>query len=313
MGQSIGRLGSLGIGIENTPGTPVSPAVFLSYTDISLVEKHEPIADISSRTSRIMDADSVVGKTWGEGDVEINADVVNSGYLWKAALGNEILTTGSPNSHLFFTTVSGNAPTTVTLVQGRDTDTIQYAYAAVDKLDFSFSDGLATIKTSFKSQAPTVVSAPTVTTTSGTIFSFKDATFKLGSTLTSLGSATPINEFNLSISNNVELIYQSGSQTPTLIRTKGIRVIGSFTKLYDDVTERNAYTALTKRAMELTLVGNANEDLRIQIPEFRVESEISTGIDDFFMVKSNFTVEDNITSGVRYIQVRLRNGKSTVY
>lgn len=313
MGQAIGRLGSLGIAVEVTPGTPVAAAAYLPYTDMSVQEKHEPLADIASRTSRFIDADSVSGKTWGEGDVEINCDVLNSGYLWKTALGQESLVTGTPNNHTFFTTVSGNTPTTATLYLGRDTDTMRFAYAAVDSLEFSFSDGLATLKASFMSQYPVATGTQTVTTTSGTIFSFKDASFKLGTDLSTLGSATPINEFNLTLANNVEMIYQSGSQNPTLIRNKGFKATGSFTKLYDDATEKTVYTGLTKRALELTLTGITNETLRIRIPEFRTEAEITSGLDDFFMVKSSFTAEDDVDLGARLVEVRLQNGKSTVY
>jgi len=307
----------LGLKLETTPGTAATPPdVYLPYTDISLREHHEPIEIISSKASRLMDKDSVVGKKWAEGDVSIDLDVVNSGYLWKLALGNELLETGTPNSHTFYTTVSGNTPKTATLIQGRETDVQQYVFAAVDELSMEVSDGLATLTASFQAKFPTVTSAQTPTTTSGTVFSFKDLSVKFGSDLSAASgaSATPINDLSLTIANNLEVIHRSGDNDVSTIRTKGARITGSYTLFFDSLADRNAYNALNKRAMEITFTGNANEDLRIRIPRFRLsEGEISTGLDDFFVVNAEFVAEDVVDSGVRLIDVRLRNDKDSVY
>src|SRR3990172_6549421 len=157
MGQiDIARLGGLGLAIETSAGTANTTAsVYLPYSENSLRGHHEPIENISSRTSRIIDSDSVLGKRWAEGDVEILADVVNTGYLWKLALGNELLVTGTPNNHTFYPTVSGNTPLTATLINSRgSTDVEQYSFAAIDELNFEVSDGLATLNASWQAQHP---------------------------------------------------------------------------------------------------------------------------------------------------------------
>ncbi|MCG3203924.1 MAG: hypothetical protein KCHDKBKB_00601 [Elusimicrobia bacterium] len=316
MSITIGRLGYFGLGLESSPGSAASASVFLPYTDMSLRAHHEPIEDIASKTSRLMDKDSVVGKKWGEGDVAINLDVVNSGYLWKMALGNEMLETGTPNSHTFYVTASGNTPKTGTVIMGRDTDVEQYTFASIDELNMEVSDGLATLTASLMSAFPTVGATQTVTTTSGSIFSFKDLGVRFGSTLTTAAaaSATPINDLSLTISNNIEVIHRSGSADVSTIRTKGIRVSGSYTVFFDSETDKNAYYNLNKRSMELKFTGNANEELRVRIPRFRLsEGEISTGLDDFFVISAEFVAEDVIDSGVRLIDVRLQNDKGTVY
>ena len=160
MAITIGRLGYLGLGIESAPGTAnTSPDVYLPYTDISLRGHHEPIEVIGATTSRHQQKDSVVGKKWGEGDVAIDLDVVNSGYLFKMALGQEVLVTGTPNTHTFYTTVSGNTPKTATLIQGRDTDVQQYTYGAIDELNIEVSDALATATASIMTPAPMVAAA----------------------------------------------------------------------------------------------------------------------------------------------------------
>ncbi|MDP2670842.1 MAG: hypothetical protein Q8P13_00005, partial [bacterium] len=75
----ISRNGSLGLAIETSAGVANTTAtVFLPYSDNSLRGHHEPIENISSRSSRMMDSDSVIGRRWSEGDTEILADVVNA-------------------------------------------------------------------------------------------------------------------------------------------------------------------------------------------------------------------------------------------
>lgn len=316
MAITIGRLGYLGFGIESIPGTPTAATTFLQYTDISLRGHHEPIEYIASKSARVMDKGSVVGKKWGEGDVTIDLDVVNSGYLFKCALGSESLATGTPNVHTFYPTVSGNTPTTATLIQGRDTDNIQYAFGAIDELSMEVSDGLGTLSASFMTDFPTATTAQSFTVTSGTIFSFKDMAVQFGSTLTAAGSAgaTPINELSFTIANNVEVIHRSGSSTVSTIRTKGLRVSGSYTVFFDSTTDRDAYYNLLKRAMIITFTGNANESLAVKIPQFRLsEGEISTGIDDFFVIKCDWVAEDVVDTGTRLVSVLLSNNKGTSY
>lgn len=318
MAISIGRIGYFGLGIESTQDSAVAASVFLPFTDMSMRAHHEPIEEIASKTSRNMDRDSVKGKQWGEGDVELNLDMVNSGYLFKMALGNEVVVTGTPNSHTFFTTVSGNTPKTATVYLGRDTDNEQYVGAAVDELTVDVSDELAVMKASLMSHFPTSVASQTVTTTSGTVVSFANYGLRFGADLTTAASAsaTACNEWGISIANNLELIHRSGANDVSTIRTKGLRVSGNYTLYFDSVTERDAYYALSKRAMELKFSGINNEDLKFRVSRFRLdEGEISTGLDDFFIIKCNWVAEDvlDTTTATRMFDVVLRNNKSTVY
>ncbi len=313
----IGRLGYAGLKLESPPGSAeTTPDVYLPYTNISLREHHELLEITAAKTSRLMDTDSVKGKQWSEGDLAIDLDVTNSGYLWKMALGNEQLTQGTPNYHTFYATYSGNAPKTATIRYGRgDTDYRQFTYCSVDELTMEVSDGLATLTASMIGDFPTSVGADTVTTTSGTVFSFKDMAVKFGADLSNLdASATPVNDLTLTVANNLELIHRSGSSTVSAIRTKGCRVSGSYTVFFDSTTDRDAYIALNKRAMQIVFTGNTNEELRIRIPEFRLsEGEISTGLDDFFIITCEFVAEDDIDSSVRFLDVRLTNDKGQVY
>ena len=314
----ISRLGSLGLAIETSAGTANTTAsVYLPYSENSLRGHHEPIENISARTSRIMDSDSVLGRRWTEGDTEILSDIVNAGYLWKLALGNELYVSGTPSNHTFYPTFSGNTPLTATLINSRgSTDVEQYNYASIDELNFEVSDGLATLNASWQAQYPTAGAAQTATTTSGTVLAFKDYFINFGATLTAAGTnpTTPVSEFSLTIANNLEVIHRSGSSDVSVIRSKGLQVTGSYKLFFDSVTDRDAYYALNKRSMIVTFSGNANESLRFRIPKFRInEADIDTGLDDFYALTADFTAEDAVDLGDRLISVRLQNNKTSVY
>lgn len=318
MSITIGRLGSIGLGMEDIPGDTASADVYLPYIDISIRGHHEPIEIISSRASRLMDSDSTVGKKWSEGDVTIDLDVVNAGYLFKLALGNEILETGTPNNHTFYTTVSGNTPKTATMIHSRgDTDVESYSYVAVNELSMEVpTDGLSTVTASVMGKFPAIGSSQTPTTTSGTVVTFVNANAYFGSTLTAAGSAsaTELNSFSMTLSNNLEMIHRTGSSDVSAIRTKGFRASGSYVVYFTDQSEKNAHYNLNKRSLILTMDGNANEQLRVRVPEYRLqENEVATGLDDFYVTTGDWVAEDDVDSGVRAIDVRLQNDKGSVY
>jgi hypothetical protein len=314
----IGRLGSLGIAIETSPGSAnTTAAVYLPFTENSMRGHHTPLQDISARSSRIQDSNSVLGKRWAEGSVKINADVKNSGYLWKLALGNELYVAGTPSNHTFYPTVSGNAPLTATLINTRGgTDIEQYTYACINELSFEMAEGLGVMTASFQAQYPTNGTTQTVTTTSGTVFAFKDYFIQFGTTLTTAGAAatTPLTSFTLTIANNLEVIHRSGLSDVSAIRSKQLKVSGNYKMFFDSITDRDAYYALQKRSMIVTASGITNEQLRIRIPEFRLnEEEIASGLDNFYVLTANFVAEDQVDSGARLIDVRLQNDKTSSY
>ena len=318
---NIGRVGSaIGLAIETSAGTAnTTPSVWLSATENTLRGHMEPIEDISSRNSRIMDTSSLLGRRWTEGDLSLNADVVTSGWLWKMALGNELYVTGTPNNHTFYATVSGNTPLTATFIHQRGSvDTEQYTYATIDELNFEVSDGLAEISASILAQYPTAGTATGVTSTSGTLLAFKDYFVQFGDTLTlaAAASTTPLSEFSLTLANNSEVIHRSGMPEVSAIRSKGLRVSGSYKLFFDSETDKNAYYQLLKRSMIVTFSGYNNESLRFRVPRFRInEAEIDSGLDDFYALTADIVAEDVVDSGTatRLIDVRLQNNKAALY
>lgn len=320
MTLKIGRIGYLGLGVESVPGTAVPATTALPFITNSLHGKHTPQEDIAARGSRAQNYTSVIGKQWGEGEVDVNVDLLNVGYVLKLGLGNEIVSTVSAPvyDHLFYTTVSGNSPTTATLYNYQGLDTQQFASMAIDKVDIDVKDSFMTAKMGFKGFFPTS-GAFANATVSGTLVNFADYTIKLGSTLVAAqqASATPITEWMMSINNNAEVIHESGKSTASRVFWKQLKVTGSFTKYFESVAERDVYLNLTKQAMVLTASGNNingyQESLTINVAKMVYNDQsIATGLENFFAVKTNFTAEVDVTQG-KQLDMVLRNTRSTLY
>jgi hypothetical protein len=326
MAEKIGRLGYLGLAIEATPGTPEStPDVFIPFTENTLRGHHEPLMGIHSKASRIKDMTSVAGKKWGEGSVTMYLDSLNAGYLLKLALGAEARTqlnaTPPVHDHLLTPTVSGNAAACATLWDYKGVDVEQYSFAAIDVCEIEITnDGIATINASFMSRGPSSVTAPALTTTSGTLFTWKDMNARFGATVgaAKVATATKLTNFKLSIANNIEMNYKTGSNQPDTVTYGEVEVTGEYTLFFESATERDAYYALTKRSMVVTLDGASlgsgyAEKLEIVLKKIVIEDiDMETGLGDLFAITCNFRAEwDQDQAG--YLDVTTRNGKATDY
>lgn len=326
MAEKIGRLGFLGIAIEATAGTPEGTIdTFVPFTENDLRGHHEPLMDMATRTSRVKNYGSVAGKRWGEGSVTMYLDSINAGYMFKLALGQEARTqlNASPpvHDHLFTPTVSGNAVTAATLWDNKGVDTEQYSYAAVDICELEITnDGIATLKTSFMSKAPSTVSDPTLTTTSGTLYTWKDMNAYFGATVQAAeaASATKLTNFQLKIANNLELNYKSGSNQPDTVTYGACEVEGSYTLFFESVTDRDRYYNLTKRSIVVTLDGAGlgvgySEQLKIVIKKATIQDiDMETGLDDLYALTANFVAEfDQDQAG--FVDIIVRNQKASDY
>lgn len=326
MAEKIGRLGYLGLAIEATSGSAEStPDVFIPFTENSLRGHHEPLMDISARASRVKDHSSVTGKKWGEGSVTMYLDATNIGYMLKMALGSEVraqLNAAPPvHDHAMYPTVSGNGVTSATLWDYKGVDTEQYAYASIDTCEIEVTnDGIATISAGLMSKFPSTVTAPTLTTVSGTLFTWKDMSVRFGTTVAvaEAASATKLNNFKMAIANNLALNYKSGSNQPDTITTGPIEVTGSYTLFFESVTERDKYYNLTKNSMVVTMAGASlgsgySEQLKFVLKKLVIEDiDIETGLDDLFALTCNYRAEwDQDQAG--YVEATVRNGKATDY
>lgn len=328
MSLTIGRQGYLGIAIESVAGTAEStPSRFIPFTENTLQDKHEKLVDISSRASRVKDHDSVVGKKWSEGDIGVYMDSLDAGYLFKLAFGIEAVTqVGSSTAydHLFTPTVSGNSPKTATLWNYRnDGATVrQHAYSCVDQLEIEVTnEDLAIMTASVLGGYPSTVAAPTLSTTSGTIFTWKDLTVQFGTTYAAAlaATATKVTSAKIELANNVETIYRSGSAEPDAFVLGELEVTGEYTLFFENDTELNAYRNNDKRCAVFTLngasLGGGNtEQVKIIIRRmFIEEAEMETDLDGVVAITQTFRAIQGAATDPGFVEVVMRNQKTTAY
>lgn len=328
MSLEIGRQGYLGLAIEAVAGTAENtPSVFIPFTENTLQDKHEPLMDISSRATRVKDHDAVIGKKWGEGDVQMYLDSINSGYLFKLALGIETLSqVGSSNAydHIFTPTVSGNNPKSATMwnYRGDDVSVKRTTFSCVDQLEIEVTnEDIGVMTASVLSAHPSQTSAPTLTTTSGTLLTWKDTTVQFGATLQDALVATPtkLTSLSLSIANNVEPVYRTGNNEPDTFVLGELEVIGEYSLFLENDNEVNVYRNLDKRCMVINLnganVGGGNQErVRIIIRRMFLEDhEPETDLDGLWAINQTFRAIQGTQVDPGFLEVQVRNLKSTTY
>jgi hypothetical protein len=319
---ATGRLGWVGIDLESSAGAPKVPAAYLPFIECTLRERQTPIPDTAAYGIRDAQSEnSQLGRQWGEGNLRINLDPTNTPYLLGMALGDF----GSPTSEgggVYTHTLvrlNSNAPKTASITFDRVTDRQLFTYAVVNSLEMAYSDGLAEINASLLSRMPVASTSGTLVTASGTLFTFRHATVKLGATVTAAeNSATPLKlrEFNLTINNDAELQFVSGNRDADSIIQKNFIVSGSFRLAFESTTHRDTFRNLSKQAMVVTFTGNGignamSEYIKVRIYKMRFENyEVDVPIDDMVGEEISFIGEYDSTTS-KTLDVVARNRKSS--
>lgn len=317
MSVRTGRLGWVGIALETTPGVPVNPTHYLPFLEVSLQDRHTPLADVSARGIRDEQADSQVGKQWGEGNLRVNLDPTLAPYLIGLALGDFGTPTSNGSGVYTHDLVrnNSNTPKTASVIHDRSVDRLLFPYGVVNSLEVSFDDGLAEVNAQLLSrQAVTSVSG-TLTTASGTLFAFRHATIGMGTTVAAAEAATPlkVRTFNLTINNNSEAQFVAGRRDPDSIIHKNFRVEGSFRVAFENTTQRDYFMNLTKNALVVTFAGNGiggglSEYVKFRLYKTRVNDyNVDVTPDDYISEEITFIGEyDSGNSKTMDAQIRNR-------
>jgi len=324
MSVKTGRENYLGIGFESTPGQGVPATKYLPFTTCNLRGVQEPLVDEAARGIRERVGGSISGPTRGEGDIEILVDAENAPYLIIPALGAVTSTSGAGSAHIHtITRKTTNAPKTVTLVHYDGVAVREFAYGTVNTLEFSVSDGLATLATSILSKMPATGTA-SKSITEETIMGFKDYKLYLGETYATLkaevvagtATATDLTAFSLRINNNAEAHYVSGSANVDHVAAGQFEVEGDYTLFFEDATQQGYYQNLTKRALIVQMIGPAIaggdfEEIFIGLPKVHFSDRtIDTSIAGFVTENPSFVAEYDATA-VKSIEVIITNTKSS--
>ena len=311
MAVDIGRRGALGIGIEATPGTTTTIDKFIPFTECSLIENHQPIADNSARGVRdSQGSGSVEGKKSGEGSISVVLNATHSPYFFGLVLGN--IDSTDSITPLYQHTIERKAdsqPRTATIWRDRSVDQVAFPYAVVNSLEMNFSDDVASLTAEVMSKSPIEGWTETPTVETLELYTFKNAYVELTNGGTT--SELKVTEFNLSINNNADLIYAPNSNDVDRIVSKNFEVSGSFSVLFEDETQKDAYADLTKQALKVVFTGTETGKITIEIPQFRLQSApIETPIDDVNNQTAEFIGEYD---GTETIKVTIENEVASYY
>ena len=317
MAVFIGRRGWLGIAIEDSPGSPKPPADYLPFAECSLGGKISPVAETLARGVRDEQGpNSQIGKKWGEGTIRTVLDPTLAPYLLILALGS--VSSNSLGDGVYEHTITrkaDNTPLTASVVFDRVVDRQLFHYLVVSSLELSFADEMVELSADCLSRFPITTASGSLTTTSGTLFTFKHASLKFGDTLSEAenGTELKVREFSLTIENNSETIFTVGTAGDVdEIVHKNFGVSGSFSLLFEDTTQRDIFRNLSKKALILTLTGNGiggdySEMVKIKLPRVRYDTySPDLALDDIASEGIDFVAEYDLNEA-KTIEAVIRN------
>lgn len=311
---------SIGLAVESTYKTGVTPTRFLEFTDESLnwnknIKQGQGLR-VGGRVAR--SARRVVPSADGSGDFTLECISKGMGLVWQACLGTgaSTLVSGSTYQQVF---TLGDTPSSLTVQKGLPeaggtVDAYTFLGCMVSQWTLNFPNAdIANLQVSLDAGDMTTATAyasPSYPTTPS-LFHFANGTISSGTltspTTTALASGTTtvadVRGGSVSVNNNlaVDRLNFGGAgrkSKPTI----GLREItGSLTVEYDTNTWRDAVLNETPMALILTFTGAALttgvETLQVVIPEIKFDSPLSQANGtDLITTDLSFAGLDNLTA-----------------
>lgn len=185
---------------------------------------------------------------------------------------------------------------------------------------------IATLSNSYtianRAKVELVPQTPSLFSTQPRVLSFVHASFQFGADLTAAAAAEEENVENweFSFMNNLMERYGSKRASPSVIAPRSAKATLKFTKYFENVTDRDRYRDLIRRAGIITLsnneiisatdTGNSRYRVRIELSDVRFDTyEMPTGTDDLYAVKVEAECYYDATDG-RALRVLVDNEKA---
>lgn len=270
MTKFVSRRGVLGIAIEATRFTPVSPTYWLPWAVMSFKDGIEGARE-EEGLGKIADSDAFfVTFKKGEGSIDSQLFDQALGYILTSLLGAAPVTTGSnPYTHTF-TLSQTNQPKTLSLYWQDPDRSYMFAGATVDSLKMVVANNaIVSFTIGFKSKTAKDWATQTPNfTTLGSKFLQQHLQFRLATTVGGLSGAseTVLKNLELNINRNTEFDQNLGTVEPTDILAQELSVTGSLQLNLNDDTFRNLMLANTYQAAEIKLFGGTSSSLQLQFP-----------------------------------------------
>lgn len=295
----ISRLGAVGIGVEASAGTAVTPTHWVQVSGAPSVNDKYEYQNIETARGRVEKSQNQkLMKAYGEGSIEMILDETVSVIPLGMILGSVASASAGGSNYTHTITVNNsNTAKTATIVLDRVQDTRTFTNAVVTGLDLKVSDGFAEMKVAFKSKA-SGTGAASESYTTVTNFSFSEMTAKFGADVSAAtsASATPLSGVDLSIKRDAEVVFETGSTTPTKIAYKTLETSGNYSLLFESSTDRDKYLANTANAMILTFTSGASV-ITITLPKVMLSNwSPSNSLDDIVSQTADFSAHYDSTT-----------------
>jgi len=302
---------NLGLGIEATAGTAVSPTIYPQWSDVSLQSIAEKSMFTSARGVRNMSSNSMIRRKYAQGSIGVIPNVEIAPYLFGMALGTVSSAVAGGESAVYEHTITvdndhASMKTASLYVERGGAVTEEYTNVVLNTLNLEVSDDYASMTADFISQFP-ATDTLSESFTEETEFAYHNMTAKFGTNITGAEAEnpTPLKSLTLNVNNNVLLdeAFLSGSNeiTSGCLVAGRLQITGSYSLHFEDTTELAKYQANTKNALVVSFtgasIGNAEtEEIRIDLAKLVLTSPpMETNIDGLIVLNQEFEVEYGAT------------------
>lgn len=270
MTKFIGRRGQLGIAVEATRGTAVSPTFFVPFSTMSFKDTIEEARE-EQGFGVLADSDTkYVVMKMGEGEVEAQLYDKALGAILTGVLGASPSTAGSnPYTHTY--TLSNSNQHKSLSLYFEDPDRYElYRRAMVDSFEIKVEpSGIVEYTIGFKSHAAEDwTNQSSAYTSLGNKFLHQHVQTRIAANVGALSAATPISlkSLELTISKNTTFDAVIGTVEPEDILNQQLSVEGSFELNLEDDTYRDYMLNGDHKSMEIYLFRSPSSSLKLQLP-----------------------------------------------
>lgn len=268
MSRIIGRLGSIGLGVESVRGTSVAPTFWVPVTGKNFDDKVDFI-DNDSGLGNIMEKnDAIRNHQWGEGEYDGKIFDRSVGAELVALFGQAPVSTQRATSGVYdhvFNLANSNQHKSLSLSYKDANESLRWAMAMLNSWNLeAATDNYLRRTAGYISKKATTGVSQSVSYTEENEFGPADVSVLLGTVddLSSLDSETSIGATaaTFEVAKNAEAQYVLGDNEPDDIVNKQFAVTGTVDLFMDDTTYKALVLAGGKVSMRIA-VENAAIDL----------------------------------------------------
>lgn len=308
----IQRLGALGIGVEATAGTAVTPTHWIELTDAPDIMDMNEYENIESARGRVeLSQGQKLMKKFAEGSMQMHLDTTTAVYPLGLILGSVASVSAGGGLYTHACTINNtNTPKTATVVLDRVTDVRVFANTVVEEVEIEVSDTFVTITSSIKAKHG-VSGTATDTYTTIKRFAYNDVCAKFGADVAAaeIATPTPLTGATITLTRGVTMTHASQAQCgtnsaePEDFSHTTLEIEGEYSLLFRNVTDRDKYINDTQNAMILTCT-NGTHSIKITLPNVRINNwEASNDIDDVVSQTAEFRAHYDATENTSVIAV----------